>query len=105
VKGCGTQKYFPSLSFRPPASGIFSVSLAQLISETEVAAAQALGQFTAWKKSGLVNRVRWITQVDERTCGPCEMNDGQIVELGQPFPSGDRYPGGHPHCRCVLETA
>jgi hypothetical protein len=27
-----------------------------------------------------------------------------ILNGGEPFPSGDRYPDSHPHCRCELEV-
>ncbi len=35
-------------------------------------------------------------------CDICEENDGQVVDLGQPFNSGDYQPPAHPNCRCAL---
>ena len=35
-------------------------------------------------------------------CDECEPNDGQIVNLGDSFNSGDTEPPVHPNCRCAL---
>jgi len=35
-------------------------------------------------------------------CEKCAANDGQIVELGASFNSGNSQPPAHPHCRCNL---
>lgn len=35
-------------------------------------------------------------------CDKCALNDGEIVEIGQPFPSGDSQPPAHPNCLCTL---
>jgi SPP1 gp7 family putative phage head morphogenesis protein len=35
-------------------------------------------------------------------CDKCAQNDGEIVEIGQPFASGDSQPPAHPNCLCTL---
>jgi hypothetical protein len=35
-------------------------------------------------------------------CDICAKNDGQVIQIGQSFASGDQQPPAHPHCRCVL---
>jgi hypothetical protein len=35
-------------------------------------------------------------------CDKCAMNEGAIVTIGSPFPSGVTQPPQHPHCRCAL---
>lgn len=83
-------------------NGIFSEARAALIAQTEVSNAQAGGNFTVWRESGVVEKLKWLTSEDELVCTVCEGNDGVEVQLGHPFPSGDLYPGAHPRCRCVL---
>ena len=78
--------------------GIFSDARAELIARTEVMNAQVRGNFAVWQKSGLVNKVQWLTSEDEGVCPICEMNDGEIRTLGDPFPSGDIMPTAHPRC-------
>lgn len=82
--------------------GIFSQARARMIAETEVARAQVGGNFAAWQKSGVVEKIKWTTSEDEKVCEECEGNDGAEVELGHPFPDGSIIPPGHPLCRCVV---
>lgn len=84
------------------SGGIFSAARAALIARTEVSNAQAGGNFTVWRESGVVAKLKWLTSEDEKVCDVCNGNDQVEVELGDPFPSGDLYPGAHPLCRCVL---
>jgi SPP1 gp7 family putative phage head morphogenesis protein len=84
------------------ADGIFSEMRADLIARTEVKNAQSRGNYSVWEKSNLVKSVQWMTSEDPEVCPECDGNDGVIVEMGQPFPSGDLYPGVHPRCRCSL---
>lgn len=44
---------------------------------------------------------RWLVF---NPCGTCAKNEGQIVPIGTPFPSGDTQPPAHPHCRCALAS-
>jgi uncharacterized protein with gpF-like domain len=91
-----------ALADEAEGNGIFSEARAELIARTEVSNAQAGGNFTVWRDSGVVRKVRWTTSEDEAVCESCDGNDNVEVELGHPFPSGDLYPGAHPRCRCVL---
>lgn len=83
-------------------NGIFSEARARLIARTEVMRAQTMGNWDVWIKSGVVKKIKWLTSEDERTCLICEENDGVVVEIGKPFPSGDLYPIAHPLCRCTI---
>jgi SPP1 gp7 family putative phage head morphogenesis protein len=80
--------------------GIFSEERAELIARTEVSNAQNGGNYSVWRESDVVATIRWITAEDELVCPTCEDNDNKVVRIGQPFPSGDLYPGAHPLCRC-----
>lgn len=82
-------------------AGIFTDERATTIAKTEVANAQAGGNFEVWKKSGLVQTVKWTVSADE-PCDECAGNEDQEVEFGKPFDSGDLMPPAHPNCRCVL---
>lgn len=82
-------------------SAMFSEYRAQMIAATEVQMAQIGGSVEIWKASGMVETVIW--QVSALgPCDECADNEDKEVELGKPFPSGDRYPPVHPFCRCVL---
>jgi hypothetical protein len=35
-------------------------------------------------------------------CDKCAINEGAVVEIGSPFPSGVTQPPQHPNCRCAL---
>lgn len=80
--------------------GIFSPERAELIARTEVSNAQTGGNYAVWEASGIVAKLRWITSEDEKVCVVCDENDGVVVEIGKPFPSGDLHPSAHPLCRC-----
>jgi phage portal protein BeeE len=82
-------------------AGIFTETRAQMIANTEVARAQAEGNFDVWKRSGLVQKLTWTVSADE-PCDECADNEDVEVEFGKPFPSGDLYPPVHPNCRCVV---
>ena len=82
-------------------AGIFTDARAEMIAQTEVARAQAEGNFDVWKQSGLVETVRWTVSADE-PCDECAGNEDEVVEFGKEFQSGDIMPPAHPRCRCVL---
>jgi hypothetical protein len=46
-----------------------------------------------------IEQVEWAAL---EPCDICEVNEGQVVNLGQPFNSGDYQPPAHPNCRCAL---
>jgi SPP1 gp7 family putative phage head morphogenesis protein len=91
-----------ALEAEAEGGGIFSMARAELIARTEISHAQAGGNFLVWKQSGVVKTLRWTTSEDESVCEECDGNDGVVVKIGQPFPSGDLFPGAHPRCRCVV---
>jgi hypothetical protein len=80
---------------------IFSENRAAMIARTEISTAQVMGNFNTWKESGLVTKVKWLA-VGPDPCPICEDNDGEIREIGQPFPSGEIMPLAHPNCYCIL---
>lgn len=84
--------------------GIFSMKRAQMIARTEVSRSQVEGNLSVWIKSGVVKKVQWLTSNLE-PCEECELNDGQIVELGKPFKTGVIAPLQHPNCACILVVA
>jgi cation transport regulator ChaB len=91
-----------ALRLEAEGGGIFSEARAALIARTEVSRAQVGGTFDVWEKSGVVKTIKWLTAEDERVCDVCDGNDNVVVEIGQPFPSGDALPGAHPLCRCII---
>jgi len=90
-----------ALSAETEGNGIFSNGRADMIAHTEVSNAQARGNYTVWRDSGVVKKIRWTTSDDEKVCSVCDGNDQHTVDIGQPFPDGSLYPGAHPNCRCV----
>jgi 2'-5' RNA ligase len=84
-------------------AGIFSESRAEMIARTEVSRAQVAGNLQTWEKSGMVQSLRWKTSASEGVCADCEMNDDEVVQFGEAFPSGAEQPGDdHPNCRCSV---
>lgn len=83
----------------------FDSERAHLIAKTELATAQAEGNYQIWKESGLVLSVRWQTSNLPDVCDVCISNEAQgAISLGKAFLSGDYWPGAHPNCRCILVT-
>ncbi len=93
---------------------------AVLIARTETIWAFNEGAVIAYKQSGVVNSVEWLTAEDERVCQWCDPMDGRTQTLGQNFfQMGDEFEGRdggtlrfnaepiehpplHPQCRCSL---
>ena len=80
---------------------IFSDARAAMIARTEVSTAQVQSNYKVWQDSGVVKKVKWLA-VGPDPCPICEDNDGQVRELGKPFPSGQIMPLAHPNCYCIL---
>ena len=83
-------------------AGVFSDWRAEMIAKTETAKAQSEGVVHSWRTTGAVEKVRWSPS----SLGPCpdcldNVLAGSIV-FGEPFPTGDIMPPGHPSCRCAL---
>lgn len=77
----------------------FSSKRADVIARTETATADVQGNLAAYKASG-VETLQWITANDDKVSDECQMNDGEIRDIGDAFPSGATEPPGHPNCRC-----
>ena len=93
---------------------------ALLISRTETIWAHNEGAIEAYKQSGVVKQVEWITAADERVCEWCGPMDGTIQTLGVNFfDQGESFTGDeghelnfnfepiehpplHPMCRCSI---
>ncbi len=86
----------------PGIENTFSDARASMIAKTEVAKAQMGSTFDFWKSSGLVKQVQWFTAGAD-PCDECQENSGEVVELGQPFPSGAiTTADSHPNCNCGI---
>ena len=93
------------------ASGSSPAQAAKLITEkigdparaltiaiTEQNRAMSVAAINFYQESG-VEQVEWNAV---QPCDICAPNDGQVVNLGQAFDSGDTEPPAHPNCRCAL---
>lgn len=83
----------------------FSESRATMIARTETAFADVQGNIAAYteaKDAGLGVKGQWLTADDDLVSEECEMNNLEIREIGDVFPSGATEPPQHPNCRCVL---
>lgn len=82
----------------------FSEERAELIAFTEVTSANSEGALQGYREAaalGVKMGKSWLKLED--ACPICDANaEAGIIELDEPFPSGDMAPGAHPHCRCVL---
>jgi len=86
----------------------FSEERAMMIARTETAFADTQGNKAAYleaKDAGLDVKWRWMTAGDDLVSEECEMNDGEVREIGEEFPSGATECPQHPNCRCVLAPA
>jgi hypothetical protein len=68
------------------------------IATTEVSRAVNTSAQTRYQEAKLTKN-QWMG-IDP--CDTCAMNDGEIVEIGAPFASGDTQPPAHPNCLCTL---
>lgn len=53
---------------------------------------------TRYREAGLT-QMEWLVF---DPCKICAQNEGQVVDIGRPFASGDMRPPAHPNCRCAL---
>ena len=68
------------------------------IAITEQNRAMSLAAMQNYKENG-VEKVEWS---GANPCDICAPNEGQVVETGQEFNSGDTEPPVHPNCRCAV---
>ena len=75
------------------------------IAVTESSRVMNASALNRYQEAGLT-QVQWATVLSVAgggsACEKCAANDGQIVELGASFNSGNSQPPAHPHCRCNL---
>ena len=73
-----------------------SRALSIAITETSRAVNQAsLDRYT----ESQIEEVEWL---GIEPCEICAENDGEVVTIGESFPSGDDAPPAHPNCYCTL---
>lgn len=102
------------------AFGDFKKSQVQRIVRSEVLRASNLGQMDAYKASGVVSGMQWLTAPGSRTCEYCAPLNGKTVKLNQSFfKKGESWLGDaetplvldyttiktpplHPNCRCTI---
>jgi hypothetical protein len=77
---------------------VASPSRALTIAITEQNRAMSFSTIERYKDAGLA-KMEWAVS---DPCDICAKNDGQVIQIGQSFASGDQQPPAHPHCRCVL---
>jgi len=77
---------------------VASPSRALTIAITEQNRAMSFSTIERYKDAGLA-KMEWAVS---DPCDVCAKNDGQVIQIGQSFASGDQQPPAHPHCRCVL---
>ena len=77
---------------------VASPSRALTIAITEQNRAMSFSTIERYKDAGLA-KMEWAVS---DPCDICAKNDGQVIQIGQSFASGDAQPPAHPHCRCVL---
>jgi len=80
-------------------------SRALMIATTELSRAVSTATVQGYTLTGRT-RIEWASALDDRVCPICGRNeeDGP-VRIGDPFPSGDLHPPGHPWCRCAVLPA
>jgi SPP1 gp7 family putative phage head morphogenesis protein len=77
---------------------VASPGRALTIAITEQNRAMSFSSIERYKEAGL-QKMEWAVS---DPCDICAKNDGQVIQIGQAFASGDQQPPAHPHCRCVL---
>jgi len=57
-----------------------------------------------YKKSGLVAKKQWVAVIDNKTTSICRALNGEIVDLGEPFSTGDYGAPAHFRCRSKIQA-
>lgn len=70
-----------------------------LIARTETSAAANFGAEEGYKQAG-VEQIEWVVVAPEDE--DCLMNENEIVDIGDKFPSGHTEPPAHPNCVCGI---
>lgn len=82
------------------SAGAFSRARAQRIARTEAGNAMIKANLATWQRSGAADYIKW--EVGDDPCEVCAPNDGEVVKIGDSFPSGDTEPLAHPNCYCAV---
>ena len=80
--------------------GLFDKGRAERIAVTEVTKTFARGNQTVWRESGLVEKQRWNTAVDEMVCFICAPLNETVVGINENWPGFLEGPAAHVLCRC-----
>lgn len=76
-------------------------SRALMIATTELNRAMSAAAYGRYTAAGH-KATTWATARDDRVCPICQENRlAGPIQIGEPYPSGDLYPPGHPWCRCA----
>ena len=73
-------------------------SRTQMIARTEISAASNQGALGAYTQAG-VEKIEWAV-VDPEDAD-CLENEGEVIDIGDTFKSGDEAPPVHPNCECT----
>jgi len=90
--------YSPAKAAKVITEKIGDPARALTIAITETNRAMSAGSVYTYQEAQ-IEEVEWNAV---EPCDICEPNDGQVVRLGEAFPSGDITPPAHPNCRCAL---
>lgn len=80
----------------------FGEERAKVIAQTEATRGFAQGSLASYRTSGVVERLRWYTVVDDRVCDICGPLHGMTSSLQNPDFDGIPAPPAHPGCRCRI---
>jgi SPP1 gp7 family putative phage head morphogenesis protein len=79
-------------------NNVQSASRALTIAVTETCRVRSYAAMETYKEFGL-EKHEWLPI---NPCDICALNDGAVVNIGSPFPSGVIQPPQHPNCKCAL---
>lgn len=76
---------------------------ARTIAQTEGTVISNIGLKESFRQSPVVTGEKWLSAGDDKVRPEHVENDGQIIDKGGVFPSGEHYPGEDSiNCRCVI---
>lgn len=82
-----------------------TLSWSTMVARTELSRASNIGT-TALYRAAQIEKVRWIATGGQNMCDLCGGADGEVVNIGDDFPSVDvDQPPAHPNCVCTTVPA